>query len=111
MLQELGLVKGLRWYPIVAKRDLFIQMVSGVINEGVSLGVFQGTRPKIAARGIMGMVNWCYTWFDPNGDLTPEEVAHTFAGIALGGLENGTWKSADDPEAEVRPVRRAAQGE
>ena len=34
------------------------------------------------------MANWGYTWFQPDGRLTAEEVAETFATIVLSGLEH-----------------------
>lgn len=104
LLQELGLVKRPRWNPIVAKRDLFIQMVAGVIDEGVTLGFFEETRPKVAARGITGMVNWCYTWFRPDGDLSPDDVAETFSGVALAGLVGRASRGADRLEVAARPT-------
>jgi hypothetical protein len=33
------------------------------------------------------MVNWGYTWFDPKGEMTAEEIADVFVAIALRGLE------------------------
>jgi hypothetical protein len=33
------------------------------------------------------MANWGYTWFQPDGPLSAEQVADAFAAIALRGLE------------------------
>jgi TetR/AcrR family transcriptional regulator, cholesterol catabolism regulator len=85
-LQEWGAVTGPRWETLVAKRDLFESLVVGVIQDGIATGEFAPTRADIAARGLLGMVNWCYTWFRTDGDLTAREVADTFAALALGGL-------------------------
>jgi AcrR family transcriptional regulator len=87
-LQERRAVTGdERWESLVAKRDRYERMVSGIIADGVAGGDFVDLPPEIAARGVLAMANWGYTWFQPEGRLTAEEVAETFAAIALSGLE------------------------
>jgi TetR/AcrR family transcriptional regulator, cholesterol catabolism regulator len=87
LLQDIGAVAGPRWQAVMAKRDFFEKMVEGVIAEAARNGDFEKTRPEIAARGILGMVNWCYTWFHADGELTPREVADILAAIVITGLE------------------------
>ena len=86
-LQERHAVGGDRWDALVVKRDRYEKRISAVIAEGVDAGDFVDLPPDIAARGVLAMANWGYTWFQPGGRLTPEEVAETFAAIALSGLE------------------------
>ncbi len=85
-LQERRAVSGDRWSELVVKRDRYEKMVSRVIAEGVSSQEFVGVPPQIAARAVLAMANWGYTWFDPHGELSAEEVSDTFADIALQGL-------------------------
>lgn len=86
-LQERQAVTGERWAALVARRDAYEHTVSAVIAEGVRTGAFVALPPDIAARGVLAMANWGYTWFDPDGRLAPDEVAEVFAAIALRGLE------------------------
>lgn len=86
-LQERGAVTGARWEALVVKRDLFERMVANVIAEGSASGAFVDLPPDIAARGVLAMANWGYTWFRAEGRLSADEVADVFATIALGGLE------------------------
>lgn len=86
-LQERDAVGGERWTQLVAKRDRYERRISAVIADGTAAGDFVDLPPDIAARGVLAMANWGYTWFQPGGRLTPEEVAETFARIALSGLE------------------------
>jgi AcrR family transcriptional regulator len=86
-LQERRAVSGARWNELVVKRDRYEQMVSGIIAEGTATKAFADLPAAIAARGVLGMVNWGYTWFDPNGAMTAEEIAEVFVAIALRGLE------------------------
>jgi TetR/AcrR family transcriptional regulator, cholesterol catabolism regulator len=85
-LQERRAVSGERWAELVVKRDFYEKMVSGVISAGVSSDAFVDIPPQIAARAVLAMANWGYTWFDPAGELTADSVADIFADIALRGL-------------------------
>jgi AcrR family transcriptional regulator len=87
-LKERDTLTGARWDAIVAKRDLYEKMVESVIAEGARTGAFIHARSDIAARGILGMVNWCYTWFHPDGELSAREVGEILAGIVIDGLEH-----------------------
>jgi TetR/AcrR family transcriptional regulator, cholesterol catabolism regulator len=86
-LQERRAVSGARWNELVVKRDRYEQMVSGIIAEGTATKAFADLPAAIAARGVLGMVNWAYTWFDPKGEMTADEIADVFVAIALRGLE------------------------
>jgi AcrR family transcriptional regulator len=85
-LHERRAVSGRRWNELVVKRDLYEKMVSSVIAEGVEEGAFVELPPDIAARGVLAMANWGYTWFNPRGKLSAEAVADVFADVALNGL-------------------------
>jgi TetR/AcrR family transcriptional regulator, cholesterol catabolism regulator len=85
-LQERRAVSGERWSELVVKRDFYEKMVSRVIAEGISSDAFIDVPPQIAARAILAMANWGYTWFDPHGELSAESVSGVFADIALQGL-------------------------
>jgi len=86
-LQERRAVSGERWDELVVKRDRYELMVSGIIAEGINAEAFADLPAAIAARGVLGMVNWGYTWFDPKGAMTADEIADVFIAIALRGLE------------------------
>ncbi len=45
------------------------------------------TDPKLAALALFGMMNWIYTWYDPEKN-TPEEVATAISSIFLNGYLN-----------------------
>jgi AcrR family transcriptional regulator len=86
-LAEHRAVSGQRWNELVVKRDFYEQMVHRIIAEGTTIGDFVDVPPSVAAKAVLAMANWGYTWFDPEGPLTAEEVSETFATIALRGLE------------------------
>lgn len=85
-LQERRAVSGDRWSDLVVKRDYYERMVSSAIAEGVASDTFIDVPPEIAARAVLAMANWGYTWFDPAGELSADAVSDIFAEIALKGL-------------------------
>jgi hypothetical protein len=85
-LQERRAMSGDRWNELVIKRDFYEKMVSRVISEGISSDTFVEVPAEIAARAVLAMANWGYTWFDPDGKLSADAVSNIFADIALNGL-------------------------
>lgn len=58
------------------KRDQYSRIVMNVLEEGVEKKEFRPLKPlSIVAFMILGMVNWTYTWYDPDGELSIEEIA------------------------------------
>ncbi|HEY6762262.1 MAG TPA: TetR/AcrR family transcriptional regulator [Baekduia sp.] len=65
----------------------FDRAVIGVIEDGVEQGLFRAdVPPRLAAYGIIGMINWTHRWFHPEGALATEDVGTTFAQLAVEGL-------------------------
>jgi TetR/AcrR family transcriptional regulator, cholesterol catabolism regulator len=46
------------------------------------------TDPKFARLLVLSAANWTYTWFRPDGPLSPEEVADRFTDLLLHGLNS-----------------------
>lgn len=72
---------------IVADRDVYDAYVRDLIREGQAEGlVHPDMDPKLVTMGLLGMMNWTYQWYHPDGDVTPRELASSFADFALAGL-------------------------
>ena len=72
-----------------------------IISEGVAEGSFSGGDPKIIAYGILGALNWTHRWFNPQGRLSPEQVAQTFSDLFLRGLVPPAKKAGAAKRAKV----------
>lgn len=71
---------------IKRKRNIFRANVQSLIEDGIENGEFKDQlRPDILTFGILGMTNWSYYWFNPEGEVTEEELARTFVDIVLKG--------------------------
>jgi len=51
----------------------------GFIQEGIDDGSINVCDPKIAAFSIAGALNWICQWYEPDGALSPQEIASQFA--------------------------------
>jgi AcrR family transcriptional regulator len=74
---------------VVAKRDVFDRGLRGFIQEGIDRGIFASGDPKMITFALMGAVNWIPKWFDPEGELTSEQIGQAFADYLVGGLMRG----------------------
>lgn len=67
------------------KRDIDAA-VRGMIAEGIADGSIAPVDVRFASFALAGALNWPARWHDPDGPLSPEEVAEKLVDIALGGL-------------------------
>ena len=52
-----------------------------------------GRHPSVAAYALFGMMNWIYTWYRPDGELGPTELADTIAELFVHGVRGATARS------------------
>lgn len=71
---------------LVAKRDRYEAGVRNLIAAGVRTGEFIPCDPALAARAMLGALNWSVQWFSPEGPLTVAEIAEGFADYLIRGL-------------------------
>jgi AcrR family transcriptional regulator len=73
---------------IVQKRDQFRLNIEGLIKDGVEKGEFRSElNTAIITMGILGITNWSYQWFNPNGKSSDQEVAEIFVEMILEGIQ------------------------
>jgi TetR/AcrR family transcriptional regulator len=89
---------------LVLKRDRYEQGVRELIAAGVRSGEFVACDPALAARAILGALNWSVRWFNPNGALTATEIADGFADYLIRGLL--TKPAATQRTAQIEPAHR-----
>ena len=56
------------------------------IEEGMEDGSIAACDSKIAAFSIAGALNWICMWYEPDGALSPQEIATQFARTLTQGL-------------------------
>ena len=70
----------------VPNRDKFEALWRKVITDGVASKRFDCDDPALAARAVLGILNWTITWYRPNGLLGIEEIADQYSNLLLNGL-------------------------
>ncbi|PPQ30359.1 TetR/AcrR family transcriptional regulator [Rhodopila globiformis] len=76
-LSEAGLAE------INALRKRFDRVLSDLLQEGVNNGEFQIEDIRVAALAIGGMVSWAYTWYQPEGRLSFDDISARLAHFVL----------------------------
>jgi len=72
---------------IISKRNEYEDLFYQIVKEGIEKGVFNPYDPKIVTLAILGMGNWLYQWYSPNGRLSIDEIAGIFSDLIMKGLE------------------------
>jgi TetR/AcrR family transcriptional regulator, cholesterol catabolism regulator len=58
-----------------------------ILREGIEKGEFRPDLDiEVTSYGLLGMLNWLYKWYDPQGRLRIHEVAEQFTLLALAGV-------------------------
>lgn len=72
---------------IKKKRDEFRFNFQKVIELGIKNGEFRrDLRSDMVAFGILGMCNWSYYWYNPEGVVPEYELIHTYLEVAINGI-------------------------
>ncbi len=71
---------------LVVKRDRYEEGVRQLIVAGTRTGEFVACDPALAARAVLGALNWSVRWFNPDGAMTAVEIAEGFANYLIRGL-------------------------
>ena len=87
-----------------AARAEYMRIVTGIVTEGAWRGELRQTNPTVTALQLIGMCNWGWTWVDPTGPLSVEELAAAFVATFLDGLR------ATPSSEPVRPSCRNRSG-
>jgi AcrR family transcriptional regulator len=88
-------------------REEFSAILVDILERGVKSGAFATAKPQLTAVQIFGMVNWAWTWFDPNGRLTAVQIADQFSRTVIGGLAPGETREGAASERLAEAVGAA----
>ena len=92
-------------------REEFSALLVDILRRGVKSGVFDTAQPQLTAVQIFGMVNWAWTWFDPDGRLTAVEIADQFSRTVIGGLAPGETREGADADRLAEAVGAAMRAQ
>jgi AcrR family transcriptional regulator len=86
------------------RRKAYADRVAGVIDRCMVMGVLRRDDPSFVLLEVLGMCNWSWTWYRPDGRLSAEDIAERFVRTLLRGLgADGTT----GPELDIDAPRIA----
>ena len=71
---------------IVRKRDRYEHALRRIIVEGIAAGELVDIDPAIAARAMLGALNWTVTWFRPEGRDSAAVVGDVISRFLVRGI-------------------------
>ena len=75
------------WQSVQAHRDRYFRLYLDVVRRGQVEGVFRAdVNPKMVTLAMFGTCNWFYTWYDPGGAWSANEIGVQLAGMHLQAL-------------------------
>jgi AcrR family transcriptional regulator len=87
ILHENRSLKGALRKKINSRKKAYIQLLEGLIGQvQAQAGGQPLISPRLAAFALLGMVNWLYQWYDPQGPIQQDELAQTYADFFFRGL-------------------------
>ena len=87
----------------LALRDEYRELVESVLADGVTAGEFRPGDDRLRTLQLFGSVHWMWTWYDPDGARSVEDVAASFVDMVLAGVLADPSLAADlaDPAGTV----------
>ncbi|MEV6901643.1 TetR/AcrR family transcriptional regulator [Amycolatopsis sp. NPDC051372] len=70
---------------VITARERYEGYWRQALDNGVRAKVLRQT-PRLLVKGILGMLNYTYLWYEPGGELTPDEVADMFLDALIEGI-------------------------
>ena len=73
---------------ILPKRHLFQKNIASVIEQGIQSGEFRSDlRADMLSFAVLGIANWSYFWYEPDGEVGEEELTTIFMEMIFKGIE------------------------
>jgi AcrR family transcriptional regulator len=79
------------------KQREVVTLLQNLLQQGIDDGTVSVDNTQLTAFAIIGMCNWTYHWFRPEGKLTPRQIAEMYVKL----LENGYLIKAPLPNSST----------
>jgi AcrR family transcriptional regulator len=87
ILHENRSLRGLLRKKINARKKAYIQYLEGLISQVQQQpGAKPLLAPRLAAFGLLGIINWLYQWYRPEGPIKQNELAEAYVNFFFRGL-------------------------
>ena len=86
VVEEVGGLTAAHRRKIDQRKRAYVDLIRETLRELAAEGKLREVDLTAAAFSLLGMILWLSRWYNPEGRLTPEQVAEEVMTIALGGL-------------------------
>lgn len=87
---------------IRAEKRRYSRVIEDIIQEGIAQGIFTSTNPRLQTNAILGMCNWVYKWYRPDGSpYTPDQIADHFIRLLEAGYLPASAPRAASTDSET----------
>lgn len=83
--REYTAMTGRRRDMVVAARERYESYWRSTLEAGTRRGSFRALSPLLV-KGLLGMFNYSYLWYDPEGEISSDELADLFVDTVLRGI-------------------------
>ncbi|HHT46820.1 MAG TPA: TetR/AcrR family transcriptional regulator [Firmicutes bacterium] len=83
LLQERDCLKSPYKEIIEPEREGYTEIFCRIIKDGMASGEFLKVHPNVAALAILGMCNWLVQWYNPEGEVSVEEIVEMYTDFSL----------------------------
>ncbi len=71
---------------IVTKQRRNLAAIRSIVTELLEEGESRDLDPTVSAFALLGMMNWIFSWYDPEGAVSPDRLADHFHHIYAHGV-------------------------
>jgi TetR/AcrR family transcriptional regulator, cholesterol catabolism regulator len=69
-----------------SQRERYAELFHEILRDGVAAGEFRRMDTRIVMLGMIGMSNYLFRWYRPDGRLTPTQVADELIEMVMRGV-------------------------
>ncbi len=73
------------------QRERYAEFFDQILKDGVATGEFRSMDTRIAMLAMIGMCNYLFRWYRPDGRLTPDQIADQLVAMVMRGVEGGEF--------------------
>jgi AcrR family transcriptional regulator len=70
----------------VEKQRVYVAALKRLFNDLTKGGLLKTIDSSVLAFIFFGMVHWTYSWYNPRGDIEPDELGRIFSEVFLRGI-------------------------
>jgi AcrR family transcriptional regulator len=103
---DFGLLTPERRKAIVGQRGFYENFVKSLIDEAQQRGEVEKTvDATLISNAVLGVANWMYTWYKPDGSASPEYLGKLYAEVMVEGVTGNNMPKPPDGSPPKRSRR------